>query len=211
MLLAFDTATAWITACVYDERNDAVLAERNGVGPMKHGELLAPAIAEVMAEAGLVRQDLTAIVVGVGPGPYTGLRVGVVTARTLGFTLRIPAHGVCSLDAIAFVADQPEPFLVTTDARRKELFWAGYDADGRRLDGPFVDRPADIPVDGRAVAGAGPDLYPDVFDRVIGPRDPTAAALARLVAGQRTELLDPEPVYLRRPDAVTPGKPKPVS
>ena len=104
-----------------------------------------------------------------------------------------------------------EPFLVTTDARRKELFWAAYDGDGRRLDGPFVDRPVDIPVDGRPVAGAGPDLYPGVFDRVIGPRDPTAAALARLVAGERTELLDPEPVYLRRPDAVAPGKPKPVS
>ena len=211
MLLAFDTATAWITACVYDDGADLVLAQRNGVGPMKHGELLAPVIAEVLAEAGVVRQDLTAIVVGVGPGPYTGLRVGVVTARTLGFTLGIPVHGVCSLDAIASATSVGEPFLVTTDARRKELFWAEYDENGRRLDGPHVDRPADIPVAGRPVAGAGPDLYPEWFDRVTGPRDPTAAALARLVAVERTALLDPEPIYLRRPDAVAPGKPKPVS
>ena len=74
-----------------------------------------------------------------------------------------------------------------------------------------MERPVDIPVDGRPVAGAGPDLYPGVFERVTGPRDPSAAALARLVAGGRTEVLDPEPVYLRRPDAVAPGKPKPVS
>ena len=64
---------------------------------------------------------------------------------------------------------------------------------------------------GRPVAGAGPDLYQDAFERVIGPRDPTAAALARLVGSTRVELLDPEPIYLRRPDAVAPGKPKPVS
>jgi tRNA threonylcarbamoyladenosine biosynthesis protein TsaB len=214
VLLAFDTATASVTACVYDADADVVLAERSGVGPMKHGELLAPAIIEVMAEAGIVRQDLTAIIVGVGPGPYTGLRVGVVTARTLGFALEIPVYGVCSLDAIALAAvgaGVAEAFVVTTDARRKELFWASYDGDGRRLDGPFVDRPADIAVDGRPVAGAAADLYPEVFDRVIGPRDPSAADLARLVAGERAELLDPEPIYLRRPDAVAPGKPKPVS
>jgi tRNA threonylcarbamoyladenosine biosynthesis protein TsaB len=214
VLLAFDTATGSITACVYDADTDGVLAERNGVGPMKHGELLAPAITDVMAEAGVVRQDLTSIVVGVGPGPYTGLRVGVVTARTLGYVLDIPVYGVCSLDAIALAAAEKgvaEPFLVTTDARRKELFWASYDGTGARLDGPFVDRPADIAVDGRPVAGAGPDLYPGVFERVIAPRDPVAADLARLVAGERAELLDPEPIYLRRPDAAAPGKPKPVS
>jgi tRNA threonylcarbamoyl adenosine modification protein YeaZ len=214
VLLAFDTATASVTACVYDADADVVLAERNGVGPMKHGELLAPAITEVMAEAGIVRQDLTAIIVGVGPGPYTGLRVGVVTARTLGFVLEIPVYGVCSLDAIALAAVEAgvtEAFVVTTDARRKELFWASYDATGRRLDGPFVDRPADIEVDGRPVAGAAADLYPEVFGRVIGPRDPSAADLARLVAGEGAELLDPEPIYLRRPDAVAPGKPKRVS
>jgi len=225
VLLALDTSTASITVCVYDEDDDVVLAERNGLGPMKHGELLAPAIADVLAEAGLARQDLTAIVVGVGPGPYTGLRVGVVTARTLGYALEIPVYGVCSLDALAraAVADGlAEPFVVTTDARRKELFWAEYDAFGARLDGPSVDRPVDLPADllvdlegaaatGRPVVGAGPALYPALFARGRGPRDPVAADLARLVAAEAAELVDPEPVYLRRPDAIAPGKPKPVS
>jgi len=214
VLLALDTATASITTCVYDADTDRVLAERNAVGTMKHGELLAPAITGVLADAGLVRQDLTAIVVGVGPGPYTGLRVGVVTARTLGFILDIPVYGVCSLDAIALAAVEygvAEPFLVTTDARRKELFWASYDERGGRLDGPYVDRPVDIPAGGRLVAGSGPDLYPDFFERGVEPRDPRARDLAVLVATERSELFDPEPIYLRRPDAVAPGKPKPVS
>jgi len=241
VLLALDTSTASITVCVYDEDDDVVLASRDGLGPMKHGELLAPAIADSLAEAGVARQDLTAIVVGVGPGPYTGLRVGVVTARTLGYALEIPVYGVCSLDALAraAIADGPagglaEPFVVTTDARRKELFWASYDESGARLDGPFVDRPVDLPADlladplvgslsdplvdregdgniGRPVVGAGPTIYPTLFARGRGPRDPLAADLARLVAAEATELVDPEPVYLRRPDAVAPGKPKPVS
>jgi len=233
VLLALDTSTASITVCVYDEDDDVVLAARDGLGPMKHGELLAPAIADSLAEAGLARQDLTAIVVGVGPGPYTGLRVGVVTARTLGYALDIPVYGVCSLDALARAAvaeGLSEPFVVTTDARRKELFWASYDESGARLDGPFVARPVDLPADvlanpgadpdgpdgstgstGRPVVGAGPTLYPTLFARPRGPRDPVAADLARLVAAEAAELVDPEPVYLRRPDAVAPGKPKPVS
>ncbi|MGD9962102.1 tRNA (adenosine(37)-N6)-threonylcarbamoyltransferase complex dimerization subunit type 1 TsaB [Nocardioides sp.] len=213
MLLAFDTATASVTVCLYDPSAGVVLAERNGIGPMKHGELLAPAIDEVMTQAGVSREELSAIVVGVGPGPYTGLRVGVVTARTLGYALGLPVHGVCSLDAIALAAVDDglaEPFLVTTDARRKELFWAAYDAAGERVEGPFVDKPAELPQD-RPVVGAGPELYPDLFATGTGPRDPAASALARLVASGRAKVLDPEPIYLRRPDAVAPGQPKPVS
>ena len=113
---------------------------------MKHGEQLAPLIERVMAEAGVVRQDLTAIAVGVGPGPYTGLRVGLVTARTLGFVLEIPVYGVCSLDVLAVEAVDTgavaTPFAVATDARRKEVYFATYDERGTRLDGPLVDRPA---------------------------------------------------------------------
>ncbi len=212
MLLAFDTSTASVTVCVHDELRGGLLAERNGVGPMRHGELLAPTIVEVMTEAGIGREDLTAIVVGVGPGPYTGLRVGVVTARTLAFALGLPVHGLCSLDAVALDAVEAgvaQEFVVTTDARRKELFWATYDARGQRLAGPFVDKPVDIGVEGRPVAGAGPGLYPDFFEHAVGPSAPTARALARLAS--RTALLPAEPIYLRRPDAVAPGKPKQVS
>jgi tRNA threonylcarbamoyl adenosine modification protein YeaZ len=210
MLLAIDTSTAYVSVAVYHVDADSVPASRDEVGPMKHGELLAPSIDEVLREAGLVRQDLTAVVVGVGPGPYTGLRVGVATARTLGFALEIPVYGVCSLDVMAFSSRLEEPFVVTSDARRKELFWAAYDESGARIEGPHVDRPGEVP-DDRVVVGAGPVLYPDRFERAAGPAYPLAEDLARVVAAERAELVDPEPIYLRRPDAVTPGPPKKVS
>src|SRR6478609_8822546 len=137
---------------------------------MKHAEQLAPLIERALAEAGIVRQDLTAIAVGVGPGPFTGLRVGIVTARTLGFVLDLPVYGVCSLDAIALqVVETSAPtggFLVATDARRKEVYLASYDADGRRLEGPVVAKPAEVATDA-PVAGAGPLLYPEQFTHAI--------------------------------------------
>jgi len=209
VLLALDTSTAYISVAVYDAVADVVLASRDDVGPMKHGELLAPSIAACLLDAGLVRQDLTAIAVGVGPGPYTGLRVGVATARTMGLALQIPVHGVCSLDVLAHASGLTGSFVATSDARRKELFWAVYDGVGRVV-GPYVDRPGSVPADGRVV-GAGPVIYPDVFAYAEGPTYPLAADLARVVAGNHAELMDPEPIYLRRPDAVTPGPPKKVS
>ena len=198
MLLALDTSTAYISVAVYDADADRVLASLDQVGPMQHGELLAPSINDCLSEAGLVRQDLSAVVVGVGPGPYTGLRVGVVTARTLALALDLPAYGVCSLDAIAVEAGLEGSYVVTTDARRKELFWARYDR-GQRVAGPFVDRPAQLPTDVPVLGLPGDPVYP------------RAASLARVVAGEQAELVDPEPIYLRRPDAVTPGPPKKVS
>lgn len=180
---------------------------------MQHGELLAPMINDALARVGAVRQDVAAVAVGVGPGPFTGLRVGVVTARTLGLALGIPVYGVCSLDVLAaraVDAGVTEPFVATIDARRKELFWASYDEAGGRLDGPFVDRPAVVDAAG-LVVGAGPVLYPEQFSRGAGPTAPDAATLALVVAEERAELVDPEPVYLRRPDAAVPGPPKRVS
>src|SRR6478609_6422664 len=101
---------------------------------MKHAEQLAPLIERALAEAGIVRQDLTAIAAGIGPGPYTGLRVGLVTARTLGFVLDLPVYGVCSLDALAVEAVETgavdRDFVVATDARRKEVYLARYDERG---------------------------------------------------------------------------------
>lgn len=215
MLLALDTATPYVTVCVLDDDNgSAVLASRDARMPMRHGELVTPLVAESLAAAGVGPAELTGIVVGVGPGPYTGLRVGVVTARMLGLALGVPVHGVCTLDALAVAAVDDgvaEPFLATTDARRKELFWASYDARGARVEGPAVSRPAEVPAEGRLVVGAGPALYEGMFPRARGPVDPAAAFLALAVATGRAELLDPEPLYLRRPDAVTPGPPKKVS
>ena len=212
MLLAFDTATPAVTVAVHD--GERVVASRVGVDAMRHGELLAPEITAVLDEAGLMRQDVTALAVGVGPGPFTGLRVGLVTARTLSAVLEIPVYGVCTLDVLAAEAVDTgavhEPFVVATDARRKEVYWAAYDAEGRRLDGPHVAKPADVATD-RPAVGAGARLYPEAFPRPVGPQYPSAGVLAAVVAEERVELLDPEPLYLRRPDAAAPHKPKPVS
>src|SRR5689334_8729373 len=166
-----------------------------------------------MEQADIDRLDLTAVAVGVGPGPFTGLRVGLVTARTLGHVLEIPVYGVCTLDVIAAEAASSggdRPFLVATDARRKEVYLASYDENGARLGGPVVDKPATLATDAPA-AGGGAALYPEAFPSRIGPEEPSAAWLAQCVAAELVELLDPEPLYLRRPDAVAPGTPKPVS
>jgi tRNA threonylcarbamoyladenosine biosynthesis protein TsaB len=212
VLLAFDTATPLVSVALHD--GERVVVEHSSEKPMKHGEHLAPLIARAMDDAGIVRQDLTAIAVGVGPGPFTGLRVGVVTARTLGFVLEVPVYGVCSLDAIALevvgTGAATDSFLVATDARRKEVYLASYDADGRRLEGPVVTKPAEVATDA-PVAGAGPELYPDAFSRAIAPGRPSAGWLGAGVASELVELLDPEPLYLRRPDAVAGSPRKPVS
>ncbi|HET6561516.1 MAG TPA: tRNA (adenosine(37)-N6)-threonylcarbamoyltransferase complex dimerization subunit type 1 TsaB [Marmoricola sp.] len=211
MLLALDTSTPLVSVALLDD--DRVVANATSDRPMQHGERLAPMITEALDGIGAIRQDITAVAVGVGPGPFTGLRVGVVTARMLGLALGIPVYGASSLDVLAVRAVDAgvaEPFLATLDARRKELFWASYDAAGTRLDGPHVERPATMP-EGLLVVGAGPVVFPDLFDRVAGPTVPDAGTLARAVAEERVELVDPEPVYLRRPDAVVPGPPKKVS
>nr|WP_220481481.1 tRNA (adenosine(37)-N6)-threonylcarbamoyltransferase complex dimerization subunit type 1 TsaB [Nocardioides ginsengisegetis] len=211
-MLAFDTATPLVSVALHD--GDDVVVELSSDRPMKHGEQLAPLIADALERAGIVRQDLTAIAVGIGPGPFTGLRVGLVTARTLGFVLDIPVYGVCSLDVLAVEAADTGAvvgdFVVATDARRKEVYLAHYDEDGRRIDGPVVERPADVATAAPAV-GEGALLYPDAFSTPMGPTRPSAGWLARVVTEERAELHDPEPMYLRRPDAVAPGKPKRVS
>jgi tRNA threonylcarbamoyladenosine biosynthesis protein TsaB len=212
VLLALDTATPLVSVALHD--GERVVVELSSEQPMKHGEHLAPLVARAMQDVGIVRQDLTAIAVGVGPGPFTGLRVGIVTARTLGFVLDIPVYGVCSLDAIALeVVETTAPdtgFLVATDARRKEVYLASYDADGRRLEGPVVTKPAEVATDA-PVAGAGPVLYPEHFTRAMAPERPGAGWIAHGVSGELVELIDPEPLYLRRPDAVAGAPRKPVS
>ena len=215
MLLALDTSTPLVSVAV--AHDGEVLTAATSEQPMQHGEQLAPMIGRVLAEVGALRQDVTAVAVGVGPGPYTGLRVGIVTARTFALVLGIPAYGVCSLDVLAAAAVDggvAEPFVATTDARRKELFWAAYDEDGVRADGPAVGRPdalAEHVGPDLLVVGAGPELWPGVFGRTAGPGRPDAATLALVVSEERAELLDPEPLYLRRPDAAAPRAPKRVS
>jgi tRNA threonylcarbamoyl adenosine modification protein YeaZ len=212
VLLAFDTATPAVTVALYD--GERIVAERTTVDAMRHGELLAPSIAGVLGDVGLIQQDLTAVAVGVGPGPFTGLRVGLMTARTLAAVLEIPVYGVCTLDVLAVEAVDSGivdgPFHVATDARRKEVYFASYDADGTRLSGPEVLKPASVATS-EPVVGRGAVLYPDSFPDARLPENPSAAVLARMVAEERAELYDPEPMYLRRPDTAEPHKPKRVS
>jgi len=215
LLLAFDTATPAVTVALHDGTH--VLAETTTVDARRHGELLASSIDAVLAEAGAGRLDITAVAAGTGPGPYTGLRVGLVTARVFGSALGVPVYGVCTLDVIAAdaaAAAGGREFIVATDARRREVYWARYDATGRRLDGPAVGLPADVAEvtaahdrdiqdtedsqagddsqagedsqggHGILAAGAGALLYPGVLGEAIGPSYPAAGTLARLAAGQ---------------------------
>jgi len=206
LLLALDTATPAVTVALHD--GTAVIAEDTAVDPRRHGELLAPGIERVLQIARATPSDITQIVVGVGPGPFTGLRVGIVTARTLGEAVAAPVTGYCTLDVIAWEAQRDDEFLVATDARRREVYWARY-RGRQRVDGPHVDKPHTIGWQGPAI-GRGAQLYADVFTETSGPLDPSAAALAVLAVEGGAQALPPEPLYLRRPDAAEPRAPKPV-
>lgn len=215
-MLAFDTATPAVTVALHD--GTTTIAESTAVDARRHGELLAPAIDEVLATAGRRAVELTDVAVGVGPGPFTGLRVGIVTARTLGDALGVPVHGVCTLDALAYGAGAQGltgPFAVATDARRREVYWARY-ADARtRLTEPAVGWPAQVgeELTGLPVVGAGATLYPDAFPDAREPRLPAGSWFAELAVRRLADgepLLPTEPLYLRRPDAVEPGARKPV-
>ncbi|MCL2582483.1 MAG: tRNA (adenosine(37)-N6)-threonylcarbamoyltransferase complex dimerization subunit type 1 TsaB [Streptosporangiales bacterium] len=244
LILGLDTATPAVTVALHDGARP--LAQMVTVDAHRHAELLMPSISAVIDEAGVTRADLTGIAVGAGPGPFTGLRVGLVTARVLGLALGIPVYGACTLDVIAADVEAAEGFgrggyggsspreiekdapgkmansaigrgfLVASDARRREVYWAAYDSGGRRLGEPAVTVPAAVPAGGRPVAGEGAVLYPDLLPGATGPVYPAAASLCRLVAdalkaGEEDRLLPPDPLYLRRPDAREPGAPKRVT
>ncbi len=214
VVLAIDTATPAVTAGVVRRGPSGVdvLSERVTVNPRAHAEQLTPNVLGALADAGLGMADLDAVVVGCGPGPFTGLRVGMATAAAYGHALGIPVFGVCSLDAIG--VDTSGVVLVVTDARRREVYWARY-RDGVRIDGPAVNAPADVPAGVSAVAGS-PE-HAALFDLPrLAPVQPTASGLVRVAdlesegrseaAGEATWPGPLIPLYLRRPDA----KPAPV-
>jgi tRNA threonylcarbamoyl adenosine modification protein YeaZ len=210
LVLALDTATPTLVAGLARWSPGGgiqVLAERAVPSGNRHAELLTPAIRGVLDDAGLRLADLDAVVAGLGPGPFTGLRVGVVTAAALADARGLPVVGVCSLDAIGSGAR-----TVVTDARRKEIYWATYGGDGSRLSGPSVDKPADVtlpePVVGDSTFAA---------DRLGRPVIAAEVRTAGLVGAAAPQLADPSsagplvPLYLRRPDAVPPTARKAVS
>jgi tRNA threonylcarbamoyladenosine biosynthesis protein TsaB len=227
LVLALDTSTSAVTVALVDQAT--TLAERTEVVPNRHGELLAPLISDVLAGAGRRPEDLTDLAVGLGPGPFTGLRVGIVTAKAMSDALGIPAHGVCSLDVMALELtgwsmddDNAErDYVVMSDARRKQVYWRRYGFTGNPIGAPDISRPEDLVVELRGdvkyVAGRGRQLYAEIFsdftttDRALYP---SAAALGHLVLqniANQTADDDLTPMYLRRPDAQPPGPPKQVT
>ncbi|WP_322780774.1 tRNA (adenosine(37)-N6)-threonylcarbamoyltransferase complex dimerization subunit type 1 TsaB [Frankia sp. Cas4] len=200
-------------------------AQRRVVDPRKHAELLVPLIREVLDEASARPGDLDAVVVGIGPGPFTSLRVGVMTAEAFADALGLPAYGVCSLDGVG--ADTSGRVAVATDARRREVYWAVYH-NGERVDGPSVGRPQVVVDELRRMSvhravGPGLHLYPDVFAdfadladlaEPADPGYPSPVTLARLAGAAVLANRPPAPLvplYLRRPDAAQPRPPKAVA
>jgi tRNA threonylcarbamoyl adenosine modification protein YeaZ len=226
MILGLDTATDLTTVAVVD--GDRVVAEADHRDARGHAEALGPLLATVLAS--VQREDIAVIACGVGPGPYTGLRVGIAAAVALGAAWSKPVVGVCTLDAMAAAAG-PGTFGVATDARRGEVYWAWYAPE--RQAGPLVGRPDSIPVEFRAGRwlGSGAQAHAGDFGLVEQAWAlPSAAVLARTTgewwasgarpddhapplaehggAGEATAealvgatLLPPRPLYLRRPDA----------
>ena len=221
LVLGLDTSSAAVSAALVRLSPDgaAAVAEQVVVDARRHGELLAVGVRAVLQD--VPATELDALVVGTGPGPFTGLRVGLVTGAAMADALGLPAYGVCSLDAVA--PELGQEVVVVTDARRKEVYWARYDARGERVDGPHVERPAELAERLRAqdrrpvLVGAGAQLHRDAFAGLVvdeAARHPSAAALVRraagrLLAGAPSDPLTP--LYLRRPDAVEPGARKRVT
>ncbi|WP_035940658.1 tRNA (adenosine(37)-N6)-threonylcarbamoyltransferase complex dimerization subunit type 1 TsaB [Knoellia aerolata] len=211
LILAIDTSTSAITVALHDDTR--VLAAASHIDPRAHTEWVSPLIASCLASASLSPADLTAVAVGNGPGPFTGLRVGIVTGLTMGHALGVPVHGICSLDVLAAQAAptvRDGELLVATDARRKEVYWSRYAVRSghvERLTFPAVERPADLTDDVRALptVGRGPVLWPELFPDPVPVLDVDAAVLARLAVERARdgEEMPVEPLYLRRPDALT--------
>jgi tRNA threonylcarbamoyladenosine biosynthesis protein TsaB len=229
LLLAIDTSTTAITVALHD--GDRVVSEATTLDARAHAEYLAPGIRAALTDAGARPEDVTDVVVGIGPGPFTGLRVGIVTGRTFAFALGIPVRGLTSLDAVAhdaWLAGRRGDLIVATDARRKEVYAARYalgEHGAVRVLDPLVTRAGDLDDELRALptAGRGPLLYPEALPHGVGPLDVSAGTLADLAVRRLCEVpadpasglqhVDPgegfdglEPLYLRRPD-VAPAAP----
>ncbi|GAA3698051.1 tRNA (adenosine(37)-N6)-threonylcarbamoyltransferase complex dimerization subunit type 1 TsaB [Zhihengliuella alba] len=229
LILAVDTSALATAALlrVHDDGQAEVLESFAATETNAHAEVLAPAIGGILEQAGIAGNQLDRIVVGVGPGPFTGLRVGLATAQALGFAWQVPVGGVVSLDAIAWQvargavegggAEGRESlageFTVAIDARRREVYWARYDDAGRLLDGPHVGAADGVPAG--AVVGIGASLYPEALESAgahavpgLDRLQPQAAALGAAAAELlRTgeALRPPVPLYLREADAKVPN------
>jgi len=169
-VLAIDTSTSRTSVAIIE--NGTIVYSGFKDGATAHGPSLPALVQEALAISGVDE-----VVVGMGPGPFTGLRVGIAFAQSFALARDIPVRGVCSLDAIAAQIQETD-FIISVDARRKEVYWARY-TNGIRVGEPAVNFPADV-----TGANIHPDLLPDMLSLVS-------------LQGNITE-----PIYLRRPDAV---------
>lgn len=214
VLLGWDTSTDTVTVAVHE--GGRVRSHRTGSAARRHAEVLTPLVADALAAADVAGAELSGIVVGVGPGAYTGLRVGLVTAQTLGWTWHVEVHGVCSLDALAVqaVAEHPsrtrDGVVVVTDARRRQVFWARYDGAARRVAGPNVAAPEAVVTDGLPVVGSGARVHPALFPDGREPVTPDAGWMLRGVADGVVARGPVEPIYLRQPDVTVAAAAKQV-
>ena len=230
LVLGLDTSSPAVSVALVDLEQDdggqvswGRTAVWQQVDARRHGELLASGITAVLAELRAHGSSIRAVAVGVGPGPFTGLRVGIVTGLALADALGVPVYGCCSLDAVVAWDEGTGQRLVVADARRKEVYWAEYDEHDARVAGPSVLAPAALAAALREtqwtgrVLGDGAQLYREAFsghEVVDHPRYPAPDALVLLAArrvldGAPSEALTP--LYLRRPDALEPGAPKRVT
>jgi tRNA threonylcarbamoyl adenosine modification protein YeaZ len=219
LLLGLDTATPLTSVAVVEADLSGglcrPLASAIHRDPRRHGEVLPTMVLGVLSEAGLAPTDLTAVAVGVGPGAYTGLRVGIATAQALALSLAVPTLGTLTVDAIAFATGLDTPFTVVTDARRREVYVSRYLDHRTRECVPAVGSP-DLLVLGAGAVVATPDTPDlaahgvDVTHVVEGPTGVAVcqAVVHRLHRGAETEPV--RPLYLRRPDVTVAPAPRPV-
>jgi tRNA threonylcarbamoyl adenosine modification protein YeaZ len=206
IVLGIDTSTMVNVGLA---RGGRVLATATVDDRMAHAEQLTPLVRDCLRRAAVDLAEITQVVVGLGPGLFTGLRVGIVTAQLLALVAKAPWRGICSLDVLAvqYAASAPGgEFVVATDARRREVYWARYDAEGRRLGLPQVSSAPDVPR--HPTVGPAADLYADQLCAVPGPRALDPGTLA--THGAALPDAGVEPLYLRRPDAAEPGRRKSV-
>lgn len=207
-LLAFDTAMAACSVAVIDTDHGLPLAA--ALVPMErgHAEAVAPMVEVAMAEAGLGFKDLDRIAVTIGPGTFTGVRIGLSLARGFGVALNLPVVGIDTLSAIAQNLSAG-PALVVADARKGEVYAAHFDAELQCLLGPTVmplERAADDLPPGTLVLGTASELViaasgrNDLIRAMAGDL-PVAANFAPYAAGLPAPSAPPAPLYLRSPDA----------
>jgi tRNA threonylcarbamoyladenosine biosynthesis protein TsaB len=214
VLLAFDTSSDVVTVALHD--GSRVVAHRMGSGVRRHAEVLTPLVSQVLDGGGIAGTDLDGIAVGVGPGAYTGLRVGLVTAQALSVAWSVPHSGACSLDAMAVQAlgehpgRFPDGLLVVTDARRRQVFWARYTPEGRRVGGPGVGLVESVASRELPAVGSGALAHRDHFAEALEPAVPDAGWLAQGLLDGRVSVQPVVPVYLRQPDVTVAAGAKPV-